>query len=107
MFGDIGKMLQLAGRMKTELPAMKEKLASSRFTAQAGGEAVTATVNGKGDLTDIEISPEALADGDAAMLGDVIKAAVAAAQEQASAAAREAMRELTGGMEIPGLEGLL
>ena len=107
MFGDMGKMLQLVGRIKTQLPAVKEKLASSQFTSEAGGGAVVATVNGKGRLEELKISPEAMADGDAAMLSDIIKAAVSAAQEQASAAAAEAMRELTGGMEIPGLEGLL
>ena len=107
MFGDIGKMLQLVGRIRTELPVMKEKLASSQFTSEAGGGAVVATVNGKGRLVEIKISSEAIADGDAAMLGDIIKAAVSAAQEKASVAAAEAMRELTGGMEIPGLEGLL
>ena len=107
MFGDMGKMLQLVGRIKTELPAVKEKLASSQFTSEAGGGAVAVTVNGKGRVAEIRISPEAMADGDAAMLADIIKAAVAAAQEQASVAAAEAMKELTGGMEIPGLEGLL
>ena len=35
-----------------------------------------------------------------------VKAAVAAAQERAAAAAQEAMRELTGGVDIPGLGGL-
>ena len=107
MFGDMGKMLQLVGKIKTELPAMKEKLASSQFTCEAGGGVVAATVNGQGRLAEIKISPEAMADGDAEMLGDIIKAAVSAAQEQASAAAAEAMKELTGGMQIPGLEGLL
>ena len=107
MFGDMGKMFQLVGRIKTELPAMKEKLASSQFTSEAGGGAVAVTVNGKGRVEEIRISPEAMADGDAEMLADIVKAAMSAAQEQASAAAAEAMKELTGGMEIPGLEGLL
>jgi DNA-binding protein YbaB len=35
------------------------------------------------------------------MLEDMIKAAVAAAQEKAQQAAAAAMNELTGGMELP------
>ena len=40
------------------------------------------------------------------MLADVVKAAISAAQEQATLASQQAMKELTGGMEIPGLTGL-
>jgi DNA-binding protein YbaB len=41
------------------------------------------------------------------MIEDMIKAAVSSAQQQAAEAASEAMKELTGGMEIPGLGGML
>ncbi len=107
MFGDIGKLMALAGKIKTELPALREKLASTEFSAQAGGGAVSATVNGKMQLLDLRIGPDALADGDSEMLADLIKAAVSAAQVEAAAAAAAAMKELTGGMEIPGMEGIL
>ena len=107
MFGDIGKMLGLVGKIKKELPAMKEKLANSQFSGQAGGGAVTATVSGRGQIVDLQIATEALADGDVEMLQDMIKAAVTAAQNDASVAAAAAMKELTGGLDIPGLEGIL
>jgi DNA-binding YbaB/EbfC family protein len=107
MFGDIGKMLKLVGEIKTKLPEMRQKLAESEFSAQAGGGAVRATVNGQLALVDVQIDKELLADGDAEMLEDSIKAAVSAAQAQAAKAAAEAMKELTGGMDIPGLEGLI
>ena len=108
MFGDLGKMLKLAGEMKTKLPAMQERLASSLFTAEAGAGAAKATVNGKGTLVELRIDPAAMADPqmNAGLLADLVKAAVSAAQEKASQAAQAAMRELTGGMEIPGLTGM-
>lgn len=107
MLGDIGKLMALAGKIKTELPAMREKLAASEFSAQAGGGAVSATVNGKMQLIDLRIDAEALADGNVETLQDVVKAAVASAQSQAAEAAAAALKELTGGMDIPGLEGIL
>ena len=58
-------------------------------------------------LLGLRIDPAILADGDAAMLEDLVKAAVSAAQAKASAAAAEAMKELTGGLAMPGLEGML
>ena len=106
MFGDIGKVLKLAGELKTKLPEMKAKLAAAEFSADAGGGVVRATVSGQLALLDVKIDTELLGDGDAEMLEDLIKAAVSAAQTKATQAAAEAMRELTGGMDIPGLDGL-
>ncbi len=107
--GNIGKMMKIAGEMKRKMPEMQAALAAAEYTAQAGGGAVTATVNGKMQLVDLKIAPEVLSDGesDAAMLEDLIKASVAAAQSSAAESAAEAMRELTGGMDIPGLEGMM
>ena len=106
MFGDIGnlgKLMKMAGEMKRRMPEMQAKLAASEFSADAGGGVVRATVSGKLLLKDVRIDPALLADDamDAGLLEDLIKAAVAAAQEKASTAAAEAMKEITGGMELP------
>ena len=106
MFGDIGnlgKLMKLAGEMKKRMPEMQAKLAASEFSADAGGGVVSATVSGKLLIRDVRIDPQLLADAgfDAGMLEDLIKAAIAAAQEKASTAAAEAIKEVTGGMELP------
>lgn len=105
MFGDIGKLMKLAGEMKRKMPEMQAKLAASTYTAQSGGGAVKATVNGGRALVDIKIDPAVLAEG-AEMVEDLVKAAVSAAQEQAGQAAAEAMKEMTGGVNLPGMEGM-
>ena len=104
MLGNFGKMMKMAAEMKTRLPEMQQRLAESEYTAESGGGAVSATVSGKMPLTELKIAPDVLDDEamDAEMLADVIKAAVSAAQDKAAAAAQEAMKELTGGMELPG-----
>jgi len=107
MFSELGKIMKLAGEMKTKLPEVQERLAESTFTAQAGGGVVSATVNGRLELTGLKIDRELLADGEAEMIEDLIKAAVSSAQQQAAEAAAEAFQELTGGMNLPGLSGLL
>ena len=108
MFGDIGKMMKMASQMKGRMQAMQAELEASEYSAQAGGSAVSATVNGKKELIDITIDPQVLADGDAEMLADLVKAAVASAQQAASEAATEAMKELTGGMDLPpGIAGMM
>jgi DNA-binding YbaB/EbfC family protein len=106
MFGDLGKIMKIAGQMKEKMPEMKEKLANTEYVAEAGGGVVRATVNGRLQLIDLKLSPElASGDVDLSMIEDLVKAAVAAAQTQAATAAEAAMKELTGGMDIPGLSG--
>ena len=106
MFGDLGKIMKIARDMKEKGPAMRAELESRQFTASAGGGAVAATVNGKMELIDLTIAPSVLDDGDAEMLADLVKAAVAAAQGEARQAVAEMLQELTGGIDLPGLEGL-
>jgi len=106
MFGDIanlGKLMKVAGEMKRRMPEMQAKLAASEYSAESGGGVVRATVSGKLLLKDVQIDPQLLADPtlDVGMLEGLIEAAVTAAQEKASAAAAEAMKEITGGMELP------
>ena len=109
MFGNMGKMMKLASELKTKLPEMRERLEAGQHTSAAGGGVVSATVNGKMQLVELKIDPGVLADDsmDTEMLADLIKAAVSSAQEKAATAAREAMNELTGGMDLPGLDGLM
>jgi len=107
MFGDIGKLMQMISKLKTELPALKERLAAAEHSGDAGGGGITAKVNGKLQLIDLKISPEAAADCDAEMLADMIKAAIASAQAKAAEAGEAALKELTGGMDVPGLSGMM
>ena len=78
MFGDIGKMLKMAGQLKTKLPEVRQRIQNSQFTGQSAGGRVRAVVNGKLGLEALEIQPELLAelsaDGslDASLLGDQI-----------------------------------
>ena len=110
MFGDFGKIMKLLGKLKTELPAMQERIARSQYTASTGNGAVTATVNGKGALVDLRIDRDLLpeAELDTVLIEDLVKAAISAAQLKAAEAAQRAMLELTGGEELPpGLDGML
>ena len=107
MFGDLGslgKMMQIAGQLKTKLPEMLEKLDAAEFVGRAGGGVVTATVNGKMKLIDLKISAELNKDGlDMEMIEDLVKAAVSSAQTQASDAMKAQFREISGGADLGGM----
>lgn len=105
--GEIGGMMKQMGEMKARMKEMQEKVGTMRFEADAGAGAVKVVVNGRLELSDVKISPEAYASGDREMLEDLIKAATAAAQKKAAEGVRVEMQKVTGGMNLPGLDSLL
>ena len=73
------------------------------FTAKAGGGMVSATVNGKHELVNLEINPEAVDPKDVEMLQDMVIAAVNEAIRSADNEAANNMSRLTGGLNLGGL----
>ena len=96
-------MMKQAQKMQQELLRMQQEQESKTFTAKAGGGMVAATVNGKHELTALEINPEAVDPDDVDMLQDMIIAAVNEAMRTADAEAANNMSRLTGGMNLGGL----
>lgn len=110
MFGKLGEITNLmkqAREMQGKMKELQEQIAHMRFDADAGAGAVQATVTGKLELVGLRISPETMQSGDVEMLEDLVKAAVAAAQRKAAEGVRAEMQKLTGGLNLPGLDGML
>ena len=103
--GDIAGLMKQAKEMQSRMKEVQEQIAAARFDADSGAGAVKATVSGKLELMDLKISPDAT--GDLEMLEDLVKAAVCAAQQKAVEGVRSEMQKVTGGMNLPGMEGLL
>ena len=96
-----GGMNQAA--MLKQAQKMQQEQESKTFSAKAGGGMVTATVNGKHELVNLEINPEAVDPDDVEMLQDMIIAAVNEAMRAADAEAANNMSRLTGGLNLGGL----
>ena len=64
---------------------------------------VSATVNGKHDVLNLDIKPDAVDPDDVEMLQDMIIAAVNEAMRTADADAANNMSRLTGGLNLGGL----
>ena len=99
-------MMKQAQKLQQEMLRMQQEQESKTFTAKAGGGMVAATVNGKHELVNLEINPEAVDPDDVDMLQDMIIAAVNEAMRTADAEANNNMARLTGGMNLGGLGGL-
>ena len=82
---------------------MQEEMENKTYSATTGGGMVTATVNGKHEVLDLKINPEAVDPDDVEMLQDMVIAAVNEAMRTADAEASNNMSRLTGGLNLGGL----
>ena len=96
-------MMNQAQKMQQELLRMQEEQETKVYTASAGGEMVSASVNGKHEVVDLKINPEAVDPDDVEMLQDMVIAAVNEAMRTADAEAANNMSRLTGGLNLGGL----
>ncbi len=96
-------MIRQAQKMQQDMIRMQQEQEAKTFTAKSGGGMVAATVNGKHELVNLEINPEAVDPEDVEMLQDLVMAAVNEAMRSADAEAANNMSRLTGGLNLGGL----
>ena len=96
-------MIRQAQKMQQDMIRMQQEQEAKTFTAKSGGGMVAATVNGKHELVNLEINPEAVDPEDVEMLQDLVMAAVNEAMRPADTEAANNMSRLTGGLNLGGL----
>ena len=94
-------MLKQAQKMQQDMMRMEQELQEKEYEAKAGGGVVSGTVNGKHELKNLSIDPEAVDPEDVEMLQDMIVAAVNEAMRAADSDASSTMSKLTGGLNLP------
>jgi DNA-binding YbaB/EbfC family protein len=109
MFGNIGQLMNImknAGQIKESMKVMNERLQAARFTGEAGGGQVQATVDGRGEMISIRIEPALVQGGDVELLEDLTCAAVRDAVNRSRTAIQKEMQDITGGLNLPGMDKL-
>ena len=101
--GNMNNMIKQAQKMQEEMMKAQEELNEQEFEASVGGGAVSVKANGRKELLEIKISPEAVDPEDVEMLEDMLVSAVNEALRKADEAAANNLKGLTGGLNIPGL----
>ena len=96
-------MMKQAQKMQQEMLRMQQEMETKTYTAAAGGGMVKATVNGKHEVVDLVINPEAVDPDDVEMLQDMVIAAVNEAMRTADTDSANNMSRLTGGLNLGGL----
>ncbi len=94
--GGLGAML---GGLQQKAQEMKERLAATHVTGEAGGGLVKVTLSGDYQVQAVEIGEGAMDDRE--LLEDLVRAAMGSALVQVQQKMQENMSQLTGGLPIP------
>lgn len=105
--GSRNDMMQKIQKMQDDMARVQEEVENSEFTASAGGGAVEVKVSGKHEVLGIEIKPEVVDPEDVEMLEDLLMASLNEAIRKANDTMEREMNGITGGLNIPGLGGLM
>ena len=101
--GSMQKQLQQMQAMQRKMEALQAEIEEKEMTTTAGGGAVTVTINGKKEITDLQLKPEIVDPEDIEMLQDLIMVAVNEGIRQIEEMSNAEMSKLTGGLGLPGL----
>ncbi len=96
-------MMKQVQKMQEEMAALQEELDARVYTVNAGGGAVSVTINGKKEITKIDIKPEIVDPDDVEMLSDILVAAVNQAVRKVEDTNASEMQKVTGQVSMPGL----
>lgn len=93
---DMNSMMKQAQKMQEE---MGKQMKAMIVDASAGGGAVTVKMRGDFEVTELNISPDLVKDGDVEMIQDLTLAAINEARRKVE----ESLKGKLGGMLPPGL----
>ncbi len=96
------QMQQKILKMQQDMEAAQQEIEQKTFTATVGGGAVSASVNGKKELTALNIKPEVVDPEDVEMLQDLVISAINEALRQAEEAMSGRMNAFTSGFGLGG-----
>jgi len=94
-------MMKQVQKMQQDMMRTQAELETRTYTAASGGGAVSVTVNGSHQLTEMTLDPDVVDRDDVEMLQDLIMTAVNAALKEADETVAREMGKFTGGMNLP------
>lgn len=100
-------MLMQAQQVGGKLRDMAGDLRSRRVTGASGGGLVEVEANGLGEVLQVRLDPSLLAQQDRELLEDLLPAAINDALARAKQLHFDAMKGMTDGLNLPGLDAAL
>jgi len=100
---DFSKILSQAKELETKMKESQEKIKNITVEGISGTNSVKVILNGEGEITKIDISPETLKE-EKTIIEDLIMAAHNNAKIKLKSKTTEEITKATGGLGIPGLK---
>jgi hypothetical protein len=104
---NLGGILKQAQEMGGRMKQLNEELRKQTAKGSAGGGLIEVEVNGLAEVLAVRIDPSLVERGDREMIEDLLPGAFNAASQKAKELHAEAVRSMTAGLNLPGLEQAL
>ena len=98
---DLNELMRMAQEAQNKLMQAQEDLDKVEVQGVSGGGMVKVRASAKGRIIGVEIDESLLAPSEKQMVEDLVAAAINDARAKADVAAQVAMREVTGGLQLP------
>ena len=100
---DFTKILNKAKELEAKMKESQEKIKNIKVEGMSGANSVKVTLNGDGEMIQIDISPETMKE-EKSIIEDLIVAAHNNAKIQLKSKTSEEISKATGGFGIPGFK---
>ena len=100
---DFTKILNKAKELEAKMKESQEKIKNIKVEGMSGANSVKVTLNGDGEMIQIDISPETMKE-EKSIIEDLIVAAHNNAKVQLKSKTSEEISKATGGLGIPGFK---
>ena len=97
---DINNLMKQAQQMQEKMAAMQEQAAIVEVTGESGAGMVKVLMTGRRDVRKVTLDPSLMSE-DKTFLEDLLAAAVNDAVRKVEAQSKDAMKSMTGGMDLP------
>ena len=101
MMRNMAGMMKKVQEMQSLMEELQVEMARTEFTAAVGGDSVTVTVTGKGEMRNVRINPAAVDAADIGMLEDMVVLATNNARAEADRTMAARMKDISGGLPLP------
>ncbi len=102
MFGNIGEMM----KMQKQFKDIQKRIKKAEHDGESSDALVKVKVNGEFEVISLAIDDELIKNGDRKKIEKNVQMAVNSAVSKGKSFAAAQMKELTGGLPIPGLSDL-
>ena len=101
--GGVGNIMLQARKMQGQIKQLQDKLEEQTFEGTAGGGLVSVIVNGRQEVQQLNITPDAINPDDLDELSNLLTAALNMALTESRDTSQSEMKKITGGVNLPGL----